>query len=404
MKKITFLGISLTCALTAFGQMQVVKDAERAMKAAPEKYPQNIEALKPAMTNPETAEQAYTWFVAGKGAFDFFDNQQVVAQMGKKVDKKALGHSLIDGYGYFQKALPLDTVVDAKGKTKTKYSKDMVKMIVGHYNDFSNAALYLWEVEDYAGAVEAWNLFVENRNNPVLLKHGLKAQPDSIYGEILFNMGIGNSLLQNNEGALKNFKDAISMGYTKKNAFDYAISAASSMNNAAEMAAIAEQAYPIYGAEDSRYIGYIINNYLDKKDFAAADAMIDKYLAADPNNAQLYFVKGVVLETENKNAEAKEAYKKAVELDPKNANALFRIGYSLYQEACAIDEKDGGGLSNEEYKKLRETRIDPLFREASKYIEESYKLDDQNSDARSVLRSIYYNLNDEENLKRVEAM
>ena len=395
MKKITFLGISLTCALTAFGQMQVVKDAERAMKSAPEKYPQNIEALKPAMTNPETAEQAYTWFVAGKGAFDFFD---------KEVDKKALGHSLIDGYGYFQKALPLDTVVDAKGKTKTKYSKDMVKMIVGHYNDFSNAALYLWEVEDYAGAVEAWDLFVENRNNPVLVKNGLKAQPDSIYGEILFNMGIGNSLLQNNEGALKNFKDAISMGYTKKNAFDYAISAASSMNNAAEMAAIAEQAYPIYGAEDSRYIGYIINNYLDKKDFAVADAMIDKYLAADPDNAQLYFVKGVVLETENKNAEAKEAYKKAVELDPKNANALFRIGYTLYQEACAIDEQEGGGLNNEEYKKLRETRIDPLFREASKYIEESYKLDDQNSDARSVLRSIYYNLNDEENLKRVEAM
>ncbi|MDE6125589.1 MAG: hypothetical protein K2G30_01400, partial [Muribaculaceae bacterium] len=60
--------------------------------------------------------------------------------------------------------------------------------------------------------------------------------------------------------------------------------------------------------------------------------------------------------------------------------------------------------SNEDYKKLRDTRIDPLFREASKYIEESYKLDDQNSDARSVLRSIYYNLNDEENLKRVEAM
>ncbi|MCM1071687.1 MAG: tetratricopeptide repeat protein [[Clostridium] fimetarium] len=404
MKKISFLGISLTCALTAFGQMQVVKDAERAMKSAPEKYPQNIEALKPAFTNPETAEQAYTWFVAGKGAFDYFDNQQVVAQMGKEVDKKALGHSLIDGYGYFQKALPLDTVVDAKGKTKTKYSKDMVKMIVGHYNDFSNAALYLWEAEDYAGAVQAWDLFVENRANPVLVKAGLKAQPDSIYGEILFNMGIGNSLLQNNEGALKNFKDAISMGYQKKNAFDYAISAASAMNNAAEMAAIAEQAYPIYGAEDSRYIGYMINNYLDKKDFAAADAMIDKYLAADPNNAQLYFVKGVVLETENKLADAKAAYKKAMELDPKNAQALFRLGYSLYQEACAIDEQEGGGLNNEEYNKLRETRINPLFREAAGYIEKSYELDDQNSDARSVLRSIYYNLNDEANLKRVEAM
>ena len=188
MKKISFLGISLTFALAAFGQTQLVKDAERAMKSAPEKYPQNIETLKPAMTNPETAGQAYTWYVAGKGAFDFFDNQQVVAQMGKEVDKKALGHSLIDGYGYFQTALPLDTVTDAKGKVKTKYSKDMVKMIVGHYNDFSNAALYLWEVEDYAGAVEAWNLFVENRNNPVLLKNGLKAQPDWCRGQPIYRL------------------------------------------------------------------------------------------------------------------------------------------------------------------------------------------------------------------------
>ena len=115
-------------------------------------------------------------------------------------------------------------------------------------------------------------------------------------------------------------------------------------------------------------------------------------------------MKGVVLETENKLADAKAAYKKAMELDPKNAQALFRLGYSLYQEACAIDEQEGGGLSNEEYNKLRETRINPLFREAAGYIEKSYELDDQNSDARSVLRSIYYNLNDEANLKRVEAM
>ena len=35
----------------------------------------------------------------------------------------------------------------------------------------------------------------------------------------------------------------------------------------------------------------MVNNLIDKKQFAEADALIDKYIAADPNNAQLYFVK-----------------------------------------------------------------------------------------------------------------
>ena len=47
-----------------------------------------------------------------------------------------------------------------RGKVKTKYSKDIYKQIANHYNDFNNAALFLWEAEDYPDAVKAWNLYV----------------------------------------------------------------------------------------------------------------------------------------------------------------------------------------------------------------------------------------------------
>ena len=141
-----------------------------------------------------------------------------------------------------------------------------------------------------------------------MVKAGLKAPADTLLAEIMYNMGIGNSLAQNNEAALKDFRNAIAHGYTKKNAYDYAISAASQLQNPQAMAEIAEEAYALYGKEDSRYIGYMINNLIDKKEYAKADALIDKYIAEDPNNAQLYFVKGVLCDSEGNPEASMEAY------------------------------------------------------------------------------------------------
>lgn len=404
MKKISILGLCLLTLGTAAAQKSLVKEVERDMKSNPASYPDQMKKLAPAFTDAESATDAFTWVVAGKGAFGYYDQQSVFAQMGKDVNKKQLGTSVIEGYEYLTKALPLDTVVDAKGKVKTKYSKNIYKQIANHYNDFNNAALFLWEAEDYPDAVKAWNLYVTIPDMPEMVKAGVKAPADTLVAEIMFNMGIGNSLSQNNEAALKNFKDAIARGYTKKNAFDYAISAASQLQKPEEMAEIAEQAYAIYGKEDSRYIGYMVNNLIDKKEYAKADALIDKYIAEDPNNAQLYFVKGVLCDSEGKPEESLAQFKKALSLDENNASTLMQYGYKLYQKACDLDQTEGGGLSNADYNNFRATKVDPMLKEAAGYLEKAYQIDDTMSDARQVLRSIYYNLNDEENLKRVEAM
>ncbi len=405
MKKISILGLCLLTLGSAAAQKQLVKEVERDLKADASAYPTGMQRLAPAFTDAESASDAYTYYVAAKGAFGFYDQQSVYAQMGKDVNKKQLGQSVLEGYDYCIKGLPLDSVADPKGKIKTKYSKDFVKEVVNHYNDFNNAALYLWESEDYADAVKAWGLYTELPNNPIFVKGGLKAPADTLLAEIMYNMGIGNSLIQDNEAALKSFQDAIAHGYDKKNAYDYAIAAASQLQQPQTMADIAELAYARFGKEDSRYIGYMINNLIDKKEYAQADALIDKYIAATPDDSQLYFVKGVLCDSEGNSEASMAAYKKAIEIDGKNANALMQYGYKLYMQACDIDQNEGGNnLSNEEYNSFRATKVDPLLKEAASYLEKAYAIDENMSDARQVLRSIYYNLNDEENLKRVEAM
>lgn len=120
MKAISILALALVAGVSASAQKSLVKEVERDLKSTPENYPSLIQKLTPAFTNDETAQDVRTYLVAGNGAYAFYDKQSVFAQMGKDVDKKQLGNSVLEGFDYLWKALPLDSVPDAKGKVKAK--------------------------------------------------------------------------------------------------------------------------------------------------------------------------------------------------------------------------------------------------------------------------------------------
>lgn len=404
MKAISIFSLCLLAGVTASAQKSLVKEVERNLKATPENYPSEIQKLQPAFTDAETAQDVTTYMVAGNGAYGFYDKQSVFAQMGKEVDKKQLGHSIIEGYEYLAKALPLDSIPDEKGKVKAKNSGKILKNIASHYNDFLNAASYLWEAQDYKDAVKCWELYTTLRKDSRLVKAGINVPADTLVAEIQYNMGIGSSLANDQESALKYFIEAMDNGYSKKNVFDYAISTASQLKKPEVAAMIAERAMPLFGSQDASYLGYMVNNLIEKKQYAEAETLVDKYIAAEPNNAQLYFVKGVLLDSENKAEESLNAFKKSVELDGNNAGALFQVGYKLYQKAIDMDQNQTQGMDQAAYDKFRNEKVNPLFREAAPYLEKSIQIDETISGPRQVLRSIYYNLNDEENLKRIESM
>lgn len=411
MKKISLMSVCLLSAAAAVAQVSVVKDAERALKAKIADYPKQVEVLKGAFTNPETAESAYPYFVAGDNAYKYFDNQQAMMQMGQNVDKKAMGHAIIDGYGFLLEALKRDTIVDAKGKTKVKYSKDAVKQINAHYKDFNNAGILLWEVQDYQGAIDAWELVFTAPYEPVLGANAPAVEPDSISNIIAFNQGLAAYNLEDWERTLQSFDRSIKLGNTSKNVFDYALAAAYRMpedQRNALMAHYSELAYPIYGAEDNQYIGYIINEKLQAGKFDEARTMIDQYIKADPENAQLYYILGILIESNEKNANAEEEafpiFEKCIALNPEHAQAYMQLGYLTYRRAEKMDE-GSQSLSAAEYNKKRENEIDPVLRKAADYLEKAYQYDPENSaGALANLRTIYYNLNDAANLERIEKL
>ncbi|MDE6309475.1 MAG: hypothetical protein K2L81_04695, partial [Muribaculaceae bacterium] len=124
MKKLSILAMCVAATFSAYAQMDVVKEAEGKTKGMTPDYAQALEIIKPALTNEATKGLAQTWYVAGKAAYGNYDKMFANKTLGQDVDDKSMGHSLIDGYEYMMTALPLDSVTDAKGKVKTKYSKD----------------------------------------------------------------------------------------------------------------------------------------------------------------------------------------------------------------------------------------------------------------------------------------
>ena len=170
------------------------------------------------------------------------------------------------------------------------------------------------------------------------------------------------------------------------------------------MTEYAKAAFELYGKEDVKYLQLIINDKIEKKQYDEARSMLNEAIAAEPNNPNLYFVLGILEENLENNEEALADYRKAVELDGSNAAYQYNVGRSLCNKAYAIDDA-ATKQSQDDYQKIRENEVNPLFREAATYLEEAYKLNpDEMHDALIYLRNVYYNLNDEENLKRVEAL
>lgn len=408
MKKISLLALAAVTAVAATAQTAVVKEAERAYKGGKEAA-EVVKIITPAFSDPSTAQLAQTYFIPGAAAYKEYDHLLGLKQFNKLPEggDKKMGNLLIQGYDYFAKAFPLDSVPDAKGKVKPKHSKDMVNTIVGHFADYTNSGADLYNAKDYEGAYRCWDIFCSIPENPAAkkaLKTNNALPADTIFGEIAFNQALAAWQAEKLPEALAAFDKAKKFGYSKKGLYDYAIAVATQLKNDDAVLAYAQEAIPLYGKEDPMYISQVANYYLQNKQIDKAFSVINDAIALDPNNAQYYVIQGVLYENSDNiadaKAKAKAAYQKGMQIDPKNAQATYYYGRQLCEEAFALG--DAAPTKQDEYTVYFNEKIKPLFLQAADVLEEAYNLNPDNTDVLKYLENVYYNLNDEAKLNDVK--
>ena len=370
MKKLILFGAAIMIAFGASAQMSLVKDlAKKAASSNPMELASVIEQIEPALTNPESAGDVLTWFTAGKAAFGMYDELYKAKLLGQPVDDDMMAAALMSGYEFFQKALPMDTIVEVDKKTgapklnsdgtkkvKTKYSKDIIGALTSHLGDIANVGNIFLQGNNWEGAASAFGNYADLASSALAIAQGV-APTDDILGEVRFYQGYSLYQIKDFANAYEALAKARKLGYTDNNIVDFQTSSLANM----------------------------IQGMLDKEEYDKANNFIDNALSNDPMNGVLHDIKGFTTELKEGVDAALPFYRKAAEVDPNYANAFFDVGRCLYLQAQKIIDDNPNMTDNQLFPKIK-----PFYDEAIPFLQKAANLNPDDTKVKNVLDDILY--------------
>ncbi|MDE6811982.1 MAG: hypothetical protein K2J15_06480, partial [Muribaculaceae bacterium] len=120
MKKFITFAVCLAALASASAQKANV-DAAKKLSGKFDKLEDARSLINQAMNDPETANDVNTYYIAGKLEFDAYDKglqSKMINPNDPAADPEKMAEELLNGYKWFIKALPLDSVPNEKGEIK----------------------------------------------------------------------------------------------------------------------------------------------------------------------------------------------------------------------------------------------------------------------------------------------
>ncbi len=390
-------------------QQLAINEAKKAITGLTmtvDSYNKAFNKLRPALTHEETRGRAETWALAGRIKMEQYDKYIDNRRVGKKIDIKAMGHTLIDAYDYSMEAFRLDTVhiLDKKGqpvldkktkrpKFKTKFSREVATRLLEHHDNYRMAGSELYNIKDWDGAYKAWDDYCELAARTGDLRW---IKPDSLVAEVRYYQGITAWQRGDTLDAVRLFNIARRSGYDRKEVYDYTLVCLNDMGDEIGVVRVAWDAFNRFGTSDPQYIRILINDFVSREDYSGANDLLDEAIAAKPNDDELQNLKGLVIESQQSIYEALPYYQRCIELNEDNAQGQFNVGRYFYNKAMETRQ------NSTVYGKRLANLVNPIYREALPYLEKSFSLNPDNLEVRNALRDIYYKLGEADKLQALE--
>ena len=156
------------------------------------------------------------------------------------------------------------------------------------------------------------------------------------------------------------------------------------------------------------------NFWYAKGDNDKAQQALQKAIEADPSNKQLHFNIGVTYDNlSNKSHDLKEhdkafdymskaidGYQSAIEIDSNYVDAYYNLGALFYNQSITL-KSVAGDYSGEKYDSEM-ARADEMLKKAIPLLEKVLTLSPSDKSTLTVLKSLYFNLDDMENYSRIK--
>lgn len=152
----------------------------------------------------------------------------------------------------------------------------------------------------------------------------------------------------------------------------------------------------------------LVNIYLQKGDVVGSEGYLNKALAIDPMNKQLYYVLGTANMDLKENEKAEKALTKALEIDSNYTDAQYQLGAHLYNWSSQLKYEAGQLAENDPtYEYMIQKATNMQYRSLA-LLEKYIIIKPEDKGVLDILRKTYSKLNNiekaDEYKKRIEAL
>ena len=397
MKKFIFTAVLCFLVTLSFGQKKNVSAAKNELNSNPPNITEARSLINEALKNPETANDAETWYVAGRIESKQVDGEKTLEILGKQPNEEVMYGALEKIIPYFTKAAELDQLPDAKGKVKPKFLKDIRAIIRANRSSYINAGVFDFNKQNFQRAYENFKAFGDIPDMDMF--KGEKwdiAKGDTTDLQIRFYSATAAARIPNHHAAIAAYESLKNSTYVKNELFtenDIYRELAREYLQADDSAGyekIIKEGFAKFPNEDFYRLS-MINLSISSGKTDEAVANLEDAIKQTPDNAQLYAVLGQ-LYSENKNSDAAiKNLQKALELDPDNVSFLSELGRTYFNLGVE-KRKNADEISDAAQSKAAAQDALNYYKLSMPYFEKVFEKDATNKDAIFALRTIYYNL------------
>lgn len=404
MKRVLLTVALCVAASASFAQKKVVNEAQSIAKGSNADFGEARALIKGALENPETKDDAKTWYVAG-----FIEDQQFNAERAKQIlgqqpNEPVMYEALYGILPYFQKAYELDQLPNEKGKVKPKYTKDIKSILSANHVYLFNGGAYYFDKQEYKKAYDFFNQYVEISELP-MFAGTQTAEKDSTFMTVQFYAAAAASLAKDSRLAIAALERAKNTPYRQYDVYQYLCyeyGEARTAQDSVMLEKTFEEGMQVF-PDSAFFLNNLINTYIYSNRNEKALEMLNVAIQKNPNDANLYNVMGRVYETGLKDyANAEKNFQIALEKDPNLTDALSNIGRIYYNQG--VNKLSEANMINDSKKYQEELSMaKDLFKKALPYYKKAHEAEPEKMDNMIALRGIYYNLNMGPELEAIEA-
>jgi hypothetical protein len=392
MKKIIITLILAISFTGAFAQKSNVSKAKN--KALTEENPDFTgarEAIRLALADTTTNKLAETYYVAGLIGYKECESLYKKQMLNQPIDTLKKGSAILESYPYFLQALKLDSMPDAKGKVKPKFTKLIKDYLKDYYTTqlhlFAYGAYLLQKKKDYPGAINAWEVYMAIPNLPVFNN---ELKKDSTYKLIKFYTALTAVDAKMTAKSIPLLESLKHDNYETTEVYRQLSNVYLSVKDSANYLATLKEGLEKLPT-DGWFLQNLINYYIYSGKTKDALTYLNTAIEREPQMAQYRYVKGNLDEAIGNIDQAIASFDKALQLDSTIAEAWGGKGRLYFNKAVKMSD-EANKIKDVKAYNAEMKNVDAAFKVSIPYFQKAAQLKPSDIEFKRTLKTLYYRL------------